>query len=105
MNRILILAVLLIAFSCGQSKQTKEEPAATATENNIVEVKLQVEGMHCSDCENSVAKGVNELAGIESVKASFADSVAVVRFDKTKTTQAEIAEKIEKRGYTVKGAI
>jgi len=104
MNRILILAVLLIAFSCGQSKQTKEEPAAPATEN-IVEVKLQVVGMHCTDCENSVAKGVNELAGIESVKASFADSVAVVRYDKTKTSEYQISAMIVKRGYTVKGSI
>jgi copper chaperone CopZ len=104
MYRIFIIAVLLLAVSCGQSKQTKEEPAAMATEN-IVEVKLQVEGMSCTNCENSVAKGVNELAGIESVKASFADSVAVVRYDKTKTTEAEIAEKIEKRGYQVKGTI
>lgn len=104
MYRIFIIAVLLFAVSCGQSKQTKEEPAAVATEN-IVEVKLQVEGMHCTDCENSVAKGVNELAGIESVKASFSDSIAIVRYDKTKTTEAEIAEKIEKRGYQVKGTI
>ena len=101
MYRYLIILLMVFAVSCQQNKKTDDKQNAAAPE--IVEVKFQVEGMHCTDCENSIVKGVNELEGIESVVASYTDSVAVVKFDKSKTTVQEITKQIEKRGYKVKG--
>ena len=100
-----MLVLLLIAiFSC---RNSSNEKAATdsAVQTEIVEVKLRVSGMHCEMCEQSVNKGVKELEGIEFVEASLADSMATVRYDKSKTNESEISAQIEKRGYKVKGEI
>ncbi len=102
MNRILILAVFLFAVSC-QSANTKKEAKQT-TQAEFVEVTFQVEGMTCTNCENSIVKGVNELEGIKTVAASFADSTAVVAFDINKTSREDIVNQIKKRGYIVKGS-
>lgn len=67
----------------------------------MVEANLKVEGMHCDDCEASIAKGVTELAGIDSISANHEDSTAFVRFDASKTDLEKISEAIEKRGFHV----
>jgi copper chaperone CopZ len=103
MYRILIIAILFFVASCQQANNKEKETVVAKPE--IVEVKFQVEGMSCTECEQSIAKGVNELAGIETVKASYVDSITVVKYDKSKTNEAEIAKMIEKRGYKVKGKI
>lgn len=95
--------MVFMVFSCQNTKTNKSEVTNGVPE--IVEVKFHVNGMTCTHCEESIAKGVNELAGIEYVKASFADSVAIVKYDKSKTNETEIREKIKKRGYEVTGKL
>jgi copper chaperone CopZ len=56
-------------------------------------------------CVQSIEKGVNQLKGIEFVKANLNDSTAKVKFDVSKTNIAEIEKAIEKRGYSVKGTM
>jgi copper chaperone CopZ len=96
-NIILILAFALCFASCNskQAPKDKEVPAV------MVEVNLRVEGMTCTDCEQSIAKGVNALAGIDSISANHLDSTAFVRFDSKKTNLDEIKKAIEGRGYMV----
>lgn len=101
MYRILAIAIVLFAISCQQAN--KKENGEKKPE--IVEVKFQIGGMSCTDCELSIVKGVNELKGIEFVKASYTDSVAIVKYDRTKTNETEIVKMIEKRGYKVKAKI
>ena len=102
MKNLVFLFITIILFSCqpGAKKEVKTE---TAGEPQLTEVTIQVGGMHCDMCVASIEKGVNELEGIESVKATLADSVAVVRFDSKKVDLAAIEKAIEKRGYTIKG--
>ena len=90
---ILLAAGLLAA--CNSAPKPAAQPV-------MVENHLRVEGMHCDDCEASIAKGVNELAGIDSISANHEDSTAFVRFDSNKTNLAEITKAIEERGFQVK---
>jgi copper chaperone CopZ len=94
---ILVLTIVLSIVSCApkQAPKEKEVPAV------MVETTLRVEGMTCTECEQSVAKGVNELAGIDSISANHLDSTAFVRFDSNKTNLDEIKKAIEGRGYEV----
>ena len=97
--------LLLFVAGCGNSgkqNQTAQEPAG---EIRLTEVTFQVGGMHCEMCEASITKGVGELAGVDSVKATLNDSTAFVRFDPGKTSETEIIAQIEKRGYKVKGRL
>jgi len=94
---ILIIALALSIVSC----TSKQAPKEKVVQPVMVETKLRIEGMSCTNCEQSVAKGVNELAGIDSISANHLDSTAFVRFDSNTTNLAEISKAIEGRGYHV----
>lgn len=94
--QILIIAGLFGA--CNSPNKTAEKATAQPV---IVETHLRVEGMTCTECEASIAKGVNELAGIDSISANHMDSTAFVRFDSNKTSMKDIEKAIEGRGYHV----
>ena len=97
-SEVMILAV--VACQSGKKEQTSEKDQPVAVE--LVETTINVGGMHCDMCVNSIEKGVNELEGISYVKANLEDSTAVVKFDASKTDMAQIEKAIEKRGYSIK---
>ena len=102
MNMKNIIAELApIAFLAAYTGRQTTKPDAKPV---WVETTLRVEGMHCDDCELSIAKGVNKLAGIDSISANHEDSTAFVRFDSNKTNLAEISKAIENRGFHVAAA-
>ncbi len=99
MKKYFFIAIIAIAISaCNAPKKPVEKTEAPAV---MVETNLRVEGMSCTGCEQTIAKGVNELAGIDSISANHLDSTAFVRFDSNKTNLAEITKAIEGRGYEV----
>ena len=110
MQKILSLILLVILFSACQTspgnsnKQTaKNSDTIIVAPENLSELKFDVRGMSCTNCENTVSKSVKELPGIVEIKASFTDSFALVKFDKSKTNAEAIKEAIESKGYEVKG--
>jgi copper chaperone CopZ len=98
MKQIILIATFAITIVACTTKQAPKEKEATAI---MVETTLRVEGMHCADCEQSVAIGVNALAGIDSISANHLDSTTFVRFDSNKINLDEIKKAIEERGYEV----
>jgi copper chaperone CopZ len=94
---IYIFLIILAISACNSPQKTAEKIQAPV----MVEAKLKVEGMTCTECEASIAKGVNELAGIDSISANHLDSTAFVRFDSNKTNLKDISKAIEGRGYVV----
>jgi len=102
MKKLFYLFIVLAFVSCnsGNKKTTAEEISTVPAE--IVETTINVSGMHCDMCVASIEKGVNELNGIEFVKASLTDSTAFVKFDASKTDLNLIEKAIEKRGYSIK---
>lgn len=106
MKKIFYLFVLLAFVACqsGNKNQQSNDEAAKVTVQ-VVETTINVGGMHCDMCEKSIEKGVNQLQGIEFVKASLNDSTAKVKFDASKTNLTEIEKAIEKRGYSIKGTM
>jgi copper chaperone CopZ len=101
MKYLIFIFFIGISFAACHSPQTKTTTEQTAVPVAKVEAHLRVEGMVCTDCEQSIAKGVNELAGIDSVSANHLDSTAFVRYDPSKTNLAQISKAIEGRGYHV----
>jgi len=97
MKQIIQIAFLALSIVACTSKQAPKEKVPAV----MVEANLKVEGMHCDDCEASIAKGVNELAGIDSISANHEDSTAFVRFDSNKTSLKDISKAIEGRGFVV----
>jgi len=97
MKRIISIIILALSIAGCSPKQVTKAKAVPV----LVEAKLRVEGMSCTDCEQSIAKGVKQLPGIDSISANHLDSTAFVRFDTTKTNLALISKAIEGRGYQV----
>lgn len=97
MKNIILIAALALSIAACTPKQASKEKATPV----FVEANLKVEGMSCDGCELTIAKGVNLLAGIDSISANHEDSTAFVRFDSTQTNLNEIYKAIEDRGYVV----
>ena len=102
MKKIVYLAIFFAFIACNSANKPAqtEQPSATATA--LTEATIHISGMHCENCVASVTKGINELAGIDSVSVSLKDSTAFVMFDPSKADVEKIADAIEARGYTVK---
>lgn len=100
MKKLLFVSFLsLILWACSPKQPKVEQPISSA---QLVEMELEIKGMHCDDCEASIQTGVKELPGIDSISANYEDSTAYVRFDSTQTNLRQIAEAISKRGFQVK---
>jgi copper chaperone len=63
-------------------------------------VVLQVEGMSCGHCVNSVEGALKNLG--TAAKVDLANNSVSVDFDENKVTLAAIKEAIEDQGYDVK---
>ncbi len=103
----LLLAASLLTVACNSAGNKTDEKAAD-TESlaaEWVEVTLDVEGMTCDGCENTIKMGVESLEGIASVESSHEEGWTKVKYDKSTTSLEEIEGKITDTGYTVKGEL
>ncbi|MFW5830884.1 MAG: heavy-metal-associated domain-containing protein [Prolixibacteraceae bacterium] len=102
MRNIIFIAVIFLIVSCRSGDNNNENSGKTEVpEVNLVTDTFYVAGMHCDMCISSIEKGVNELEGVEFVKASLNDSVTVVKYNAKAVNSGQIEKAIEKRGYTV----
>ncbi|MFA7637466.1 MAG: copper chaperone CopZ [Monoglobales bacterium] len=64
-------------------------------------VVLNVEGMSCSHCENSVKNAVSALNGVKSVVVNLGEKTVTVEYDSAAVTLETIKNEIEDQGYDV----
>ena len=81
------------------SDWTPENTLFQSTTFNTIE--LSVKGMTCSGCESHVNNAVGQLAGVDSVKASYQDANTIIKYDPAKVDRDQIVEAINKTGYKV----
>ena len=67
----------------------------------MITEKLTVKGMHCKSCVMLVEEAVEEIKGVENVKANFEANTVEVTYDGTNTTLEEIKQAIKDEGYKV----
>ena len=68
-------------------------------ENNLKIVTLDVPGMNCASCPVTVQKSLQKLDGIITAKASLETKKAVVIYDASKVSPAEMIEATTNAGY------
>ncbi len=72
-------------------------------ENNIVDVKLYIQGMTCTGCEESVEYTLRNQGGVLSAVSSYETGIANVKYDRSEVKPEQLAQAIEdKVGYKVK---
>lgn len=65
------------------------------------EKTLQINGMTCSACANSIEKGLSQIEGVEKANVNFAMERSTIVYDPEKTNVNEFIERVEKLGYEV----
>ena len=65
------------------------------------EKTLQIQGMTCSACANSIEKGLSKIDGVEKANVNFAMESTTITYDPTKTNVNEFTEQVEKLGYHI----
>lgn len=109
MKKILSLLFLFVImlYACnnapGDSEQQAENPAEINLDN-VVLIDMDINGMTCTGCENTIKSGVSELQGVVSVEASYVDGKTFVKADTNIVTLSKISETIASRGYKVAGS-
>lgn len=67
----------------------------------MLQATIQIEGMTCGGCVNSVTNALKQVQGVNNVNVSLADKQAVIDFDDSQTTIDTLKEAIEDAGYDV----
>lgn len=64
-------------------------------------VTLNVQGMSCGHCVNSIEGSVGELNGVSKVKVNLENGTVDVEFNDKEVTLEKIKETIDDQGYDV----
>lgn len=63
------------------------------------DIKLKIEGMHCTGCSSRLEKALNNIEGVEKAKVSFEEEEAVITYDNEKVSEKQIIIEIEEAGF------
>lgn len=64
-------------------------------------ISLNVEGMHCASCANTIKRRLEKLEGVESCVVNYGTEQAKVEFDSTKVSIEDMNREVEKLGYAL----
>ena len=64
-------------------------------------MKLKIDGMSCQHCVKTVTEALTELPGVRRAKVNLRKAEAVVRFDASRVTPANLTEAITAVGFKV----
>ncbi|MFH1229648.1 MAG: copper ion binding protein [Candidatus Aenigmatarchaeota archaeon] len=73
-------------------------------EKEIQEEVINLKGMHCKSCVETIEEEIGSLKGIESVKASLAEDKVFVKFDPEVISTDKIKSRIKALGYSTDGS-
>lgn len=102
---ITVVSALLITFPYYSKVlfPSGKENVVIVQSDNIVKAKLDIEGMTCTGCEESVDYALKSEKGVISATSSYKTGIAYVEYDKTKVKPEQLKNAVkEKVGYKVK---
>ena len=67
----------------------------------MAKVTLNVQGMSCGHCVNSIEGNVGELNGVSKVNVHLENGTVDVEFNENEVTLDKIKETIDDQGYDV----
>ena len=62
-------------------------------------IKLNIEGMHCTGCSTRLEKVLNNVDGVEDAKVSLEEKKADIKYDETQVSEKELIEAVEDAGF------
>tara|TARA_R110002074_G_scaffold79769_2_gene179686 strand:+ start:1706 stop:2047 length:342 start_codon:yes stop_codon:yes gene_type:complete len=104
-NIILIPVLALVLFSVEATAQNKNLEAqkveTSVDEQNLTTVHFKITGITCAGCSNGIYKAVKAVDGVKEHSVEYPGDIAIIQFDKTKTSMEALKAVIEKKGYKV----
>ena len=104
MGIITVFSALMLSFPyySGVFFPNSVAGSVTVIQGDIAEARLEIEGMTCDGCEHHVTQSLTNQAAVIEATSSYKDGVAIVKFDKSQTSIADLAKIVEEEtGYTV----
>lgn len=63
------------------------------------EIKLNIEGMHCTGCSNRLEKVLNNTDGVEKATVSFEEKQAIITYNENQIDIEQIKQAIKDAGF------
>jgi copper chaperone len=112
---VIILSVGLLIISCNQqaaqapstekhegSEAKVEKKKAVETDGPIETVTLEVSGMTCDGCVNTVTNSLQSLDGVQEVTVTLEPPLAIVKYSPGKVTVDQMTAGVKAKGYESK---
>jgi mercuric ion transport protein len=103
LGMVTIFAAIMLAFpyysSAFYPDIAKDDVAVNIS--SVYEVRLAVEGMTCTGCEEGIKHAAMELPGVLEANADYNAGSATVKFDKSTSSEQDIIDAINATGYKV----
>ena len=101
---VTVLAFLLMAFPkyshIFYPKAEKKE-IIIVDKSNIQQVKLNIKGMTCEACSETINLVLSKVSGVLEYKTEYKAGSSTIKFDNSKTNRDSIANAINETGYKV----
>lgn len=94
---LMVTCFVVVGCKNETKKEDKKSTEKTAiSSENIQEASFKISGMTCEvGCAKTIASKLSKKQGVVDAKVVFADSIATVKFDKTKTNKKELMAFVE----------
>lgn len=102
---IAVFATIMITFPYYSQIFFPEVEASSinVSSTNLIKAELEIEGMTCTACEQSVDYALRSEEGVINATSSYETCIADVEYDKSKITAEELKKAVENKvGYKVK---
>lgn len=74
---------------------------SSCMEVQVIKKRYKVEGMECVGCTIAVEGALEDVPGVKSASADYIRQVADVEYDESRVSETQIAEAVERAGYTL----
>lgn len=104
MGIITVFSALMLFFPyySGIFFAESDKTTISISSMDIAEAKLEIEGMTCDGCEHHVTQSLTDQEAVIEASSSYKEGIAIVKFDKSKTTIEELSKAVEtETGYVV----
>ncbi len=103
---VTVLAFLLLAFPSYSKIFFPKTPAMQVIivdKSSTQQVKLNIKGMTCEACTETINQALSKLPGVLEYKTEFKDGSSTIKFDNSKTSEQVITKAVNETGYEVSG--
>lgn len=102
---VFVVAMTLVSYYPQLFHKTTNSDIVSVDKSNIQILKLNIEGMVCNGCQETINHSVKKIEGVLKVNTSHKEGRSIIEFDTTRTDSESIKEVILSKGYVIKEEI